>query len=120
MPLADLFNTTAILQCGPTLGKADLVGRLLTLMAEAGHVPHADVPSIQAAVLRRERLGSTGIGRGLAVPHARHPAVDRPLGILGVCRPPVNFDSLNAESVDIVALILSPPDRPGRHLGEAS
>jgi mannitol/fructose-specific phosphotransferase system IIA component (Ntr-type) len=120
MSLSDLFVRTAILDGGPDLGKAKVVDRLATLLAGAGHVPQADVPAIIAAVLRRERLGSTGIGRGVAVPHARHAAVGRPTGVLAVCRWPVEFDAVDGEPADIVALILSPPDRPGIHLGEAS
>jgi mannitol/fructose-specific phosphotransferase system IIA component (Ntr-type) len=120
MSLADLFVSTAILDGGPAIGKAEVVGRLLTLLAQAGHIPHDDVPALQNAVMRREQLGTTGIGRGVAVPHAKHAAVVRPLGILAVCRRPVWFDSLDGEPVDIVALILSPRDRPGIHLGEAS
>jgi mannitol/fructose-specific phosphotransferase system IIA component (Ntr-type) len=120
MPLADLFVRTAIIDRGPLLGKAELVGSLLERLAEAGHVPQAEVPSIWDAVMRRERLGSTGIGNGLAVPHARHPAVTRPLGLLAVCRHPLWFDALDREPADLVALCLFPPDRPGQHLGEAS
>src|SRR5262245_56052223 len=120
MPLADIFDTTAIIDGGPDLPKAKLVGHLLTLLAQTGNVPHADVPALQIAILRRERLGSTGIGRGLAVPHAKHHAVQRPLGMLAVCRPPLEFDALDGEPVEIIALFLSPPDRPGQHLGEAS
>src|SRR4051812_46292609 len=116
MSLADIIACTAIIDGGPALSKAELIDRLLKLFAQAGHVPHADVPGIHAAVLRRERLGSTGIGRGLAIPHARHHAVDRPLGILAVCRPPVEYESLDGEPVDIVALVLTPQDRPGQHL----
>lgn len=119
MSLADIFSTTAIIDGVSVLTKAELIGRLLTLLAQAGHVPHADVPALQDAVLRRERLGSTGIGKGLAIPHARHASVQRPLGVLAVCRPPVEFDALDGEVVDIVALIVSLPDRPGLHLGEA-
>ena len=120
MCLADIITCTAILDGGPAIGKADLLGRLLTLLADAGHVSHADVPVLQDVVMRRERLGSTGIGKGLAIPHARHLAVSRPLGVLAVCRPPVAFESLDGEPVDLVALCLFPPARPGQHLGEAS
>lgn len=120
MSLADIFVCTTILDGGLTLSKAELVGRLLILLAQTRHVPHADVPALQDAVLRRERIGSTGIGKGLAIPHAKHQDVQRPLGILAVCRPPVEFDALDGEPVDIIALILSPPDQPGQHLGEAS
>jgi mannitol/fructose-specific phosphotransferase system IIA component (Ntr-type) len=118
--LADLFIRTAILEGGPALSKADLVGELLRVLADAGHVPHADLPSVRQAVLRRETLGSTGVGRGIAVPHAKHPAAPRVLGCLGVCRTPVDFDALDGEPVDLVALLLAPPTLPGQHLGEVS
>lgn len=118
--LADIFTTTAVLDGAPSLDKAGLIGQLLTLLSQAGHVSHADVPAMREAILRREQLGSTGVGGGLAVPHLRHPPVARVLGVLAVCRPPVDFDALDGEPVDIVALVLSPQDRPGLHLGEAS
>jgi PTS system fructose-specific IIA component/PTS system nitrogen regulatory IIA component len=113
MCLADLFICTAILEGGPALSKADLVSQLLRVLADAGHVPHADLASVREAVLRREALGSTGIGRGVAVPHAKHAAVPRVLGCLGVCRTPVGFDALDGETIDLIALLLSPPDLPG-------
>jgi mannitol/fructose-specific phosphotransferase system IIA component (Ntr-type) len=120
MPLADIFVHTAVLDGGPDLGKAELVCSLLERLPEAGHVPPAEVPSLLDAVLCRERLGSTGIGRGVAIPHARHPAVPRTLGILAVCRAPVEYASIDGEPVDIVALLLSPPARPDQHLGEVA
>jgi mannitol/fructose-specific phosphotransferase system IIA component (Ntr-type) len=118
--LTDLFVCTAVLDGGPLLGKATLVQQLLTRLAKAGHFPDTQVPAVLAAVLRREQLGSTGIGCGVAVPHTRHAAVPRPLGVLAVCRQPVGFDALDGEPVDLVALCLFPPDRPGDHLGEVS
>ncbi len=119
MRLANLFVRTAILD-GLVPGKAELVGRLLTLLAQEGHLPPAQVPKILNAVLRREQLGSTGVGGGVAIPHAKHPAVTRPLGILAVCRKPVEFDALDGEPADIIALCLFPVGRPEQHLGEAS
>ena len=120
MRFGDFFVRTAILDGGPALGKAELVGRLVTLLADAGQLPGELLSDVLAAVLRRERLGSTGIGRGLAIPHAKHPAVQRPLGVLATCRRPVEFDAIDGEPVDIIALCLFPPDRPGQHLGEVS
>lgn len=125
MRLSDVFVCTPILDGGPALDKAALIDQLVTLLARQGHIPEADVPAISAAVLRRETLGTTGIGQGLAVPHANHGAVSRAVGALAVIRPPVAFDSLDREPVDVVALILAPPDRPGEdhrrrvRLGEA-
>src|SRR6185437_14649271 len=97
---SDIFVRTAILDGGPSVAKAELVGHLLTLLAESGHIPVESVPELRDAVMRRELLRSTGIGRGLAIPHARYAGVTRPLGILSVCRPPVEFDSLDGEPVD--------------------
>jgi mannitol/fructose-specific phosphotransferase system IIA component (Ntr-type) len=62
---------------------------------------------------QRERLGSTGIGRGLALPHGRHASLTRARGILAVCRTSVEFDSLDMEPADIVCLLLTPTDAPG-------
>jgi mannitol/fructose-specific phosphotransferase system IIA component (Ntr-type) len=109
-----------VLAGGPALGKAELVRRLLALLGEGGRVSPVDVLALQNAILHRERLGSTGIGKGLAIPHLKHPTVARPLGALAACRPPVWFDAIDGEAADIVAMCLLPPDRPGQHLGEAS
>ena len=61
-------------------------------------------------------MGSTGIGRGVAVPHTKHPSVDRLVGTVGVSQEGVDFDSLDGEKVQLFFLLVSPPDRPGDHL----
>lgn len=113
MALADTIVCAAILEISPSAGKAEVVERLLLELARGGHVFAADVPALLEAVLRRESLASTAIGSGVAVPHAKHAAVTRVIGALGVCRSPVNFDSIDGRPTDIVALLLAPPDRPG-------
>lgn len=72
--------------------------------ARAGCAPAAVV----AALLHREELGSTGLGRGCAVPHARLPDVARPLGLLTRLREPVGWDAIDERPVDIVCLLLLP------------
>jgi PTS system nitrogen regulatory IIA component len=61
-------------------------------------------------------LGSTGIGRGIAVPHTKHPSVDRLVATVGVSASGVEFNSLDDAKVQIFFLLVSPPDRPGDHL----
>ena len=68
------------------------------------------------AILKREELGSTGIGRGVAVPHTKHPSVDRLVGNVAISGGGVDFDSLDGEKVHLFFLLISPPDRPGDHL----
>jgi mannitol/fructose-specific phosphotransferase system IIA component (Ntr-type) len=72
--------------------------------------------SITRAIMKREELGSTGIGRGVAVPHTKHPSVSQLLGTVAVSQPGVDFDSLDGEKVQLFFLLISPPDRPGEHL----
>jgi PTS system fructose-specific IIA component/PTS system nitrogen regulatory IIA component len=61
-------------------------------------------------------LGSTGIGRGIAVPHTKHPSVNQLVGTVGVSSEGVDFSSLDGERVQLFFLLISPPDRPGDHL----
>lgn len=71
---------------------------------------------IVAAVMKREELGSTGIGRGVAVPHTKHQSVEKLVGTVAISEGGVDFDSLDGEKVQLFFLLVSPPDRPGDHL----
>ena len=82
----------------------------------AGHFRDADLDDIVRAVLRREQLGTTGIGRHIAIPHSRHAAVDRLIGTLALSKDGLPFDSLDGEPVYVFVLLVSPQDRPGDHL----
>src|SRR5204862_8292940 len=62
------------------------------------------------------QLGSTGIGRGIAIPHTKHPSVDRRTGTVALSQGGVAFDSIDGEPVYVFVLLLSPQDRPGDHL----
>lgn len=90
----------------------ELVGSLVT----AGMLDAESQTSIVEAIMKREELGSTGIGRGIAVPHTKHPSVDRLVGTVGVSQEGVDFKSLDGEKVHLFFLLVSPPDRPGDHL----
>ena len=82
----------------------------------AGQFPNTDLEDIVRCVLRREQLGSTGIGRGIAIPHSRHGSVGQLVGTLGLSAGGVPFDSIDGEPVHIFVLLISPQDRPGDHL----
>lgn len=90
----------------------EIVGTLVT----SGRIADEDRESIVSAVMKREELGSTGIGRGVAVPHTKHPSVDRLVGSVAISEEGVDFDSLDGEKVQLFFLLISPPDRPGDHL----
>lgn len=64
--------------------------------------------SIASALLKREQLGSTGVGSGVAIPHARLPELRKPYAILVRLRKPIEFDAVDGQAVDIVFLLLLP------------
>jgi PTS system fructose-specific IIA component/PTS system nitrogen regulatory IIA component len=96
--------------------KEAVVREMVAALNAAGHFRASDVDDIVRAVMRREQLGTTGIGRSIAIPHSRHPAVDRLIGTLALSRDGLPFDSLDGEPVYVFVLLVSPQDRPGDHL----
>lgn len=82
---------------------------LFTLMAEhAGRALQLDANKITDAVLNREELGSTGLGSGVAIPHARIAEVSHALGVLALLREPLDYDAIDDEPVDIVLMLIIP------------
>ncbi|MEX0586314.1 MAG: PTS sugar transporter subunit IIA [Pirellulales bacterium] len=96
--------------------KQEVIREMAKALQEAGKIAPADLEAIVAAIMKREELGSTGIGRGIAVPHTKHPSVSQLVGTVGVSRDGIDFNSLDGEKVQLVFLLVSPPDRPGDHL----
>lgn len=99
-----------------TAVKEAVVRQMVGALHTAGHFRATDVDEIVKAVMRREQLGTTGIGRHIAIPHSRHPAVDRLIGTMALARDGLPFDSLDGEPVYVFVLLVSPQDRPGDHL----
>jgi fructose-specific phosphotransferase system IIA component len=96
--------------------KEGVIREMVQALQDAGGIEQAEFESIVKAILKREELGSTGIGRGVAVPHTKHPSVDKLVGTVAVSAEGVDFESLDGEKVQLFFLLISPPDRPGDHL----
>ena len=71
--------------------------------------------SLFEIVMRRERLGSTAIGNGIAIPHAVHQDLTRTVGIIAVLTRPVDFDAQDRKPVDIVCLVIGPQNADSDH-----
>jgi PTS system fructose-specific IIA component/PTS system nitrogen regulatory IIA component len=82
----------------------------------AGRFNSNDLEDIIKAILRREQLGSTGIGRCIAIPHTRHASVSQLVGTIGLSPAGIPFDSVDGEPAHILVLLISPQDKPGDHL----
>ncbi len=96
--------------------KEGVIREIVGALHAAGKIVADDAEGIVKAILKREELGSTGIGRGVAVPHTKHPSVQKLIGTVAVSSHGVDFNSLDGEKVQLFFLLISPPDRPGDHL----
>ncbi|HUT12178.1 MAG TPA: PTS sugar transporter subunit IIA [Thermoguttaceae bacterium] len=116
MKFADFVSRKAIRAHLDAVNKEAAIREMVQALVEAGDIEKDQYESIVKAILKREELGSTGIGRGVAVPHTKHPSVDRLVGMVAISTSGVDFASLDGETVQLFFLLVSPPDRPGDHL----
>lgn len=116
MKLSDFVVREAILTDLKVDTKEAAIRKMVESLGTCGTIKSADQEGIIAAILKREELGSTGIGKGVAVPHTKHPSVDRLVATIALSKDGVEFASLDGEDVHILFLLVSPPDRPGDHL----
>jgi len=116
MKFADFISPEAIRADLGADEKEGVIREMVQALLDAGGIEASEMESIVKAILNREELGSTGIGRGVAVPHTKHGSVDHLVGTVGVSRSGVDFDSLDGEKVFVLFLLVSPLDRPGDHL----
>jgi len=116
MKLSDFVVPEAILPNLVANSKEQAIRLMVESLKNASSIKPADEESIVAAILKREELGSTGIGMGVAVPHTKHPSVDKLIATVALAKEGVDFASLDGEDVFILFLLVSPPDRPGDHL----
>ena len=116
MKFVDFVSRDAIRTSIEVDSKDNVIRAMATALLDSGKVSEDQHESIIEAILKREELGSTGIGRGVAVPHTKHPSVSELVGAVAVSEEGVDFDSLDGEKVHLLFLLVSPPDRPGDHL----
>jgi PTS system nitrogen regulatory IIA component len=90
---------------------------LQELAAKAAGRLGLPVDDVAPHLLKREELGSTGIGRGVAIPHARLPNLQRPFGLLATLKQPIEFDAIDGQAVDIVFVLLLPATAQDRQIG---
>ena len=116
MKFSDFVKTSSIRAELTSSDKEGVIRELVASLCESGQLASDEQENIIQAILKREELGSTGIGRGIAVPHTKHPSVQQPVGTVGVSVEGVDFQSLDREKVQLFFMLISPPDRPSDHL----
>lgn len=113
MPLDDLLAADAIF---PALKAANKKQALQELAAKAAVSTGRAEREIFEILLQRERLGSTGIGNGVAIPHGKLPKLDRLVGLFARLAKPIDFEALDGHPVDLVFLLLAPEAAGADHL----
>lgn len=100
----------------PTLKATTKKQVFAEMAARAAKVTHLDERQVFDVVLERERLGTTGIGGGIAIPHGKIPGLDRLYGFFARVETPVDFDAVDGEPVDLVFMLLAPEGAGADHL----
>ena len=113
MPLDDLITADAIL---PALRVNTKKSALHEMSERAGAVSGLGARDIYDAVLQRERLGSTGVGRGIAIPHGKLAGCAKIFGVFARLERPVAFDAVDGAPVDLAFLLVAPEASGADHL----
>ena len=116
MKFSDFVKTESIQAELAADDKEGVIRELVTSLVDNGQLNGDEYENIVQAILEREKLGSTGIGRGIAVPHTKHPGVQVIVGTVGVSSNGVAFESLDGEKVQLFFMLISPLDRRNDHL----
>ncbi len=113
MALADLLQQDAIIPALKANSKKQL---LQELAAKAAKITGISEREIFDVILQRERLGSTGVGNGIAIPHGKLSSINNIVGIFARLETPVDFEALDDQPVDLVFLLLAPEGAGADHL----
>ena len=113
MRLHDFLDLEAI---KPSLPASNKRGLFQTLAQAAAQRTGLAAPDIAGAVAERERLGSTGFGNGVAIPHGKLPGLGRIHCLLARLSEPMDYKAIDGQPVDLVFFLLSPPDTGVDHL----
>ncbi len=116
MKLCDIVQKNAIITNLESTERDDVVRELVGAIISSGAAPESLRAELVDAVLDRERRGSTGFGRGVAVPHVKHTSVKEISAAVGLSPSGVDFNALDKQPVYSVFLLLSPADNPEEHL----
>jgi PTS system nitrogen regulatory IIA component len=113
MPLTDLVAHNAIIPALKVTGKKQVLQELAAKAAElTGHNERA----IYEILLQREKLGSTAVGNGIAIPHGKLAQLDRLFGLFARLDRPIEFEALDGQPVDLIFLLLAPESAGADHL----
>jgi PTS system nitrogen regulatory IIA component len=113
MPLSDLVAPNAIIPALKVNGKKQM---LQEIAAKAADLSGQNERTIFEILMQREKLGSTGVGSGIAIPHGKLPKLDKLFGLFARLDRPIDFEALDGQPIDLVFLLLAPEGAGADHL----
>ncbi|MDB5174533.1 MAG: hypothetical protein JWO87_2245 [Phycisphaerales bacterium] len=116
MKLREFIVTDAIQPNLAANERNEAIKELVTSLAKAGALPESAVDEVVTALIKREQNGSTGFGKGVAVPHVKHPMIKKMAGTIGRSVAGIDFAALDHQPVFSIVLLLSPENQPQQHL----
>jgi mannitol/fructose-specific phosphotransferase system IIA component (Ntr-type) len=116
MKLTDFVVPEAIIANLQATDRNGVIRELVGALSTTGALAESDAEAVAKAVIQRENKGSTGFGKGVAVPHVKHAKVTRIMAAIGRNARGVDFSALDRAPVYAVVLLLSPLDNPDGHL----
>jgi PTS system nitrogen regulatory IIA component len=116
MKLREFIVADAIIPDLKATTRDEAIRELVTALAANGALPESGVEDVVAALIKREQNGSTGFGKGVAVPHVRHACVKKMAGTIGRSAGGIDFAALDHQPVYTIVLLLSPENQPQQHL----
>jgi len=116
MKFADFMCFEAVIPQLKADDRDGAIKELVDAIEKAGRLDSTNSAQIAQAVIKRENEASTGLGKAVAVPHVKHPAVKKIVGAVGQCPGGIDFSALDKQPVYSVIILLSPVDDPDRHL----
>ena len=116
MKLIDFIHLDAIVPQLKSTERDDAIRELVDALVEAGAAPKRLRNDLVKQIVDREKHGSTGFGKGVAVPHVKHDKIKKMVATIGVSQQGVDFSALDKAPVYSIVLLLSPNDNPDNHL----
>lgn len=116
MKISDFLCKKAISVDLKATNKKDIISELIGLLIDSDVIDKKNKSKVFDIIMAREELGSTAIGQGIAIPHAKFEGVEKLTASLGISRQGINFDSLDGEPAHIFFLLIAPIDSAGPHL----
>ena len=116
MKLADIVCFDAVIPQLQSNDRNEVIEELVRALADIKKIEGAEASALAAAVVKRESEASTGIGKGVAVPHVKHDDITEPVAVIGCSGDGIDFASLDKQPVYSVFLLLSPASNPDKHL----